>query len=216
MNNKIQQAIVRLHLKLPLKQNQQNLSPELRQLHRDILYSYIDIGRSLNADEIASRIDDVEMAVQTLKQNDLVVFDDSGEPIGAYPFTMEKREHVIKVGNYTVHCMCALDALAVSPMYDISLEIHSVCHISHQAIIIKQHGFEINNDTDVSDVYFAINWAAAASDTCCADSLCTEMIFIKGESEASNWNKEDTENRQIFALDEAVKFAAGFFVPLVT
>jgi len=30
-----------------------------------------------------------------LKEKDMVVFSEAGNPVGAYPFTMEKREHVV-------------------------------------------------------------------------------------------------------------------------
>jgi len=215
MSEKINKAIDRLNSILPLKANQQKLSSEMQTLHREILYSYIDLGRSLNKGEIARRVDDVDEAIKTLQQNDMVVFDSSGEPIGAYPFTMEKREHKITVNGHLVYSMCALDSLAISSMYKLELEINSVCHISGEPVVIKQKGSEIINATDVEDVYFGINWNAASANSCCADSLCTEMIFLKGESVANNWFNENAEHREIFTLAEAVEFAAGFFNPLL-
>lgn len=215
MNDKIEKAVDQLNKILPLKANQQSMSSKIQALHRDILYSYIDLGRSLSRGEIAQRVDNVDEAVKTLQQNDMVVFDDRGEPVGAYPFTMEKREHKISVNGHLVHSMCALDSLAVSPMYGMELEINSVCHVTGEPVVIRQKGLEILNVSDVQDVYFAINWNAASANSCCADSLCTEMIFLKGESVANNWLDEDTEHRQIFTLSEAVEFAAGFFMPLL-
>ncbi|MCK5001379.1 MAG: hypothetical protein KAS57_00030 [Gammaproteobacteria bacterium] len=215
MSEKIDKAIDHLNKILPLKANQQSMSLDMQALHRDILHSYVELGRSLNRGEIAQRVDNLEEAVKTLQQKDMVVFDDSGEPIGAYPFTMEKREHKISVNGHLVHSMCALDSLAVSPMYGVELEINSVCHVSGESVVIRQKGLEILNASAVRDVYFAINWNAASANSCCADSLCTEMIFLKGESVANNWFNEDAEHRQIFTLDEAVGFAAGFFMPLL-
>ena len=215
MNEKTKKAVDQLNSILPLKANQQSMSSKMQALHRDILYSYVALGRSLNRGEIAQRVDNVDEAVKTLQQKDMVVFDDRGEPVGAYPFTMEKREHKINVNGHLVHSMCALDSLAVSPMYGMELEINSACHVTGEPVVIRQKGLEVLNASDVQDVYFAINWNAASASSCCADSLCTEMIFLKGESIANNWFNEDTEHRQIFALDEAVEFAAGFFMPLL-
>ncbi len=215
MNDKIKKAVDQLNKILPLKANQQSMSSEMQALHRDILNSYVELGRSLNRGEIAQRVDNVDEAVKTLQQKDMVVFDDRGEPVGAYPFTMEKREHRISVNNHLVHSMCALDSLAVSPMYGMELEINSVCHVTGEPVVIRQKGFEVLNASDVQDVYFGINWSAASANSCCADSLCTEMIFLRGESIANNWFDEDTEHRQIFTLGEAVEFAAGFFMPLL-
>ena len=215
MSKKIQAAIDHLNKILPLKASQQNMSAAMQALHRDILYSYIDLGRSLTRKEISQRADNVDEAVKTLQQNDMVVFDDRGAPVGAYPFTMEKREHKISVNGHLVHSMCALDSLAVSPMYGIELEINSICHVTGVPVVIRQKGLEILNACDVQDIYFAINWNAASANSCCADSLCTEMIFLKGELIANNWFNQDTDHRQIFTLEEAVEFAAGFFVPLL-
>ena len=215
MNEKTKKAIDHLNKILPLKANQKSMSAAMQALHRDILYSYIDLGRSLTRNEIAQRVDDVDEAVKTMQQNDMVVFDGRGEPVGAYPFTMEKREHKISVNGHLVHSMCALDSLAISPMYGVELEINSVCHVTGEPVLIWQKGLKILNASDVQDVYFAINWNAASANSCCADSLCTEMVFIKGESLANNWFNQDTEHRQIFTLDEAVEFAAGFFMPLL-
>ena len=215
MNEKIKTAIDHLNKILPLKANQKSMSAAMQALHRDILYSYIDLGRSLNRDEIAQRVDNVDEAIKTLQQNDMVVFDGRGEPIGAYPFTMEKRGHKVSVNGHLVHSMCALDSLAISPMYGVELEINSVCHVTGEPVVIMQNGLEILNADDVQDVYFAINWNAASANSCCADSLCTEMIFLKGESVANHWFDEDKEHRQVFELDEAVEFAAGFFRPLM-
>ena len=215
MDKKIKKAIDQLNGILPLKASQQSLSSEMQALHRDILYSYVELGRSLNRDEITQRIDNVGEAIKTLQQNDIVVFNGGGEPIGAYPFTMEKREHKIRVNGYLVHSMCALDSLAISPMYDVEVEIDSVCYVSGDRVVIRQKGFDVINAPDVQDVYFGINWNAVSASSCCADSLCTEMIFLKGESVANNWFDEDSKHRQIFTLGEAVEFASGFFTPLL-
>ena len=215
MTDTVNIAVDRLNKILPLKQNQQKLGDSLRQLHLDILRAYVDMGRSLNRDEISQRVENLDTAVSTLQQHDMVVFNDSGEPIGAYPFTMEQREHKIDVNGHLVHSMCALDSLAVSPMYDTELEIISVCHVTGAPVSIRQKGFEILNAADVEDVYFGINWNAASASSCCADSLCTEMIFLRGDEVAHKWLEEDADNRQIFDLHDAVKFAAGFFTPLL-
>lgn len=184
-------------------------------LHRDILAAYVKIGRTLNRDEIAQRVDDVDEAVQILKQSDLVLFNDHGELIGAYPFTMEQGEYKLTVNGHEVHCMCALDALAVSPMFDVGLQIKSKCRVTDEVITVKQKRFDILNASEVEDVFFGINWNAASSSICCAETLCTEMIFLKGEAVAHNWCNEEPQNKQIFTLNEAIDFAARFFVPLV-
>ena len=211
---KINNAIDRLNKILPLTQRLQSLEPELAAVYRNILSSYVDIGRSLNKSEIALQVDDVDATIEVLKANDMVVFDEIDEPVGAYPFTMEQRMHRVDVNGHRLHCMCALDALAVSPMFGLETVINSKCAVTGQPISIEQHDHAIVTDEDNRDVYFGISWNSAANN-CCATSLCTEMLFLKSGAIADVWRDEDPDNRELFSLTEAVDFAAGFFVPLL-
>lgn len=214
MSQKVTTAIQRLNTIFPLQKNQQTLNKSIRDLHQAVLRSYVEQGRSLNRAEMANYVDDFNEAVTILKQNDLVVFDNKGEPIGAYPFTMEQRKHQVTVNNHTVHCMCALDALAVSPMFNLPTHISTRCEVSSIPISINQHGKEMRSSDQ--RLFFGINWNAASTAACCADSLCTEMIFLAGDEIANNWLTENSDQREIFTLQQAVNFAAGFFMPLLS
>lgn len=205
-------AVDRLNRILPLAANQHSLDAPLQRLHKAILHAYIDKGRTLNREEMTEYVDDLDKAVNILKEKDLVVFNSDEEPIGAYPFTMKERAHQVSVNNHNVHCMCAFDALAVSPMYNMPVKITSHCHVTNSPIAIEQHGLDALNQTDV---YFGINWNAASANSCCADSLCTEMIFLKNGLVAENWLAEAPDQRQTFHLNDAIEFAARFFVPLL-
>lgn len=211
---KVSNAIERLNAILPLGQRLQRLDPTLAALYRNILRSYVASGRSLTRSEIASQVNDVDAAIDVLKANDMVVFDENGEPVGAYPFTMEPREHRVDVNGHRLRCMCALDALAVSPMFGLQTEINSSCAVTGEAVKIEQRDRDIVNDDENHDVYFGINWNAAANN-CCATSLCTEMLFLKGGATADAWRDDAPDDREIFSLAEAVAFAAGFFTPLL-
>lgn len=215
MNTKVINAVDRLNKILPLSMNLQNLDRDLADVYLNILRSYVEQGASLNKNAIAMQVENIDEAIKVLKENDMVVFDDDDEPIGAYPFTMEQREHEVAVNDHKVHCMCALDALAVSPMFDKETTINSICHVTGEPVSIQQRNREIINSDDIEDVYFGLSWNSAANN-CCATSLCTEMIFLKGQQVADQWLAEDAENREIFNLSDAVDFAAGFFVPLMT
>lgn len=206
-------AVERLNQILPLAQNLRSLDVSMLNLHKAILNSYVSLGRSLTRDEMAQQTDDVNTAIATFKQNDLVVFNKNNEPVGAYPFTMEEREHRVTINGHTVHCMCALDALAVSPMFDLATQIHSRCHVTFETVFIQQYGTTVNKEAQ--SIYFGINWSAASADSCCADSLCTEMVFLKDKAVAENWFNESPEHRGIFTLDEAIDFASRFFLPII-
>lgn len=180
-----------------------------------ILKSYVERGRTLNKSEITELVEDVDDAISTLRSNDMVVFDDENEPVGAYPFTMEQREHKISVNGHVIHSMCALDALAISPMYNINTHIDSKCHVTGDTISIDQLDQEVLNRSENEDVHFGLNWNSAANN-CCATSLCTEMIFLRDDEIAETWLAEDRGNREIFTLEDAIYFATGFFKPLVS
>jgi len=214
MNTKVTKAVDRLNKILPLAERQKRLSRETADIYQMILKSYIDIGRTLNKAEIAEHATDIDDVINTLRSNDMVVFDSNDEPVGAYPFTMEQREHRIKVNGNTVHSMCALDALAISPMYNLKTHIDSKCHVTGDSISIDQLDKEVINRKEVEGVHFGINWNSATNN-CCATSLCTEMIFLKDKKIADTWLSDDLENREIFNIDDAIEFASRFFSPLV-
>ncbi len=215
MNIKVQNAVDHLNKILPLAKRQQQLSPEIANVYQKILKSYVELGRSLNKKEIAEYVDNLDETISTLRNNDMVVFDSNNEPVGAYPFTMEQRDHKVKVNDFPVHSMCALDALAISPMFNLKTHIDSSCHVSGESISIDQLDQEVLNKDKNSNVHFGINWNSAANN-CCATSLCTEMIFLKNEEIANQWFSEVTDNREIFTIDEAMEFASAFFRPLIT
>ena len=215
MSSKVEKAVVRLNKILPLVERQKKLSPELADIYQQILHSYVELGRSLTKAELSQLIDNVDEAINILRENDMVVFDSKDEPVGAYPFTMEQREHKININGHTVHSMCALDVLAISPMFNLPAHIDSRCSVSGKNISIDQLDQQIINREENKDLHFGINWNSAANN-CCATSLCTEMIFLKDKKIAKNWLLEDKENREVFDLDEAVAFASAFFKPLLS
>ncbi len=216
MQMKIDTALTRLISLLPLKDNQDKCSPEVKKLHQAILRSFVEKGRILNRGEMAEYTDDVDNAITTLKNYDMVVVADNGEVIGAYPLTMEQRVHAVQVNNHTVYAMCALDALAVSPMFGMDTEITSQCRVTQDSIFIKQSKKTITNLNETGDVHFGIIWAAASEDGVVANTLCLDMIFLKDKEIAQQWLAEDSANREVFTLEEAVEFSARFFVPLMS
>ena len=214
MNTKVKNAVDHLNKILPLAERQKKLSHELANVHQMILKSYVERGRTLNKAEIAEYVENIDDAINTLRSNDMVVFDSNDEPVGAYPFTMEQRVHKIRVNDHTIHSMCALDALAISPMFNVKTHIESKCHVTSDRISIEQLNQEVLNRNENEEVHFGLSWNSAANN-CCATSLCTEMIFLIDKETADAWLSEDPENREIFTLDAAIDFAAQFFKPLV-
>ena len=214
MNTKVQKAVDHLNKILPLAERQKKLSHEIAHIYQMILKSYVELGRTLNKAEIAQHVGNIDETINTLRSNDMVVFDSNDEPVGTYPFTMEQREHKVRVNNNTIHAMCALDALAISPMFKVKTHIESKCHVTGDKIAIDQLDKEVLNKDKNEKLHFGISWNSAANN-CCATSLCTEMIFLKDKEIADKWLSEDLDNREIFNIDAAIDFSSRFFTPLV-
>jgi len=212
---KIENALDRLNHTLPLKENQNMCAKQVRALHQQILLSFITQGRILTRSEMATYVDDLDDAVNVLRKNEMVIFSGNNDPVGAYPFTMEERENKISVNGYQVYAMCALDALAVSPMFEVKVKIDSRCKITATPLHIEQSGTIIENLDDVGEVCLGIDWGAIESGICCADSLCLDMLFLKDNKIAQQWLANNSERREIFTLPQAVEFASRFFVPLM-
>jgi hypothetical protein len=215
MDTKLKNALARLRHILPLQERQAKCSEPTRELHKQLLRSYVINGRILTREEIAQTVSDPEEAINVLSSNDMVVLSGSGEPVGAYPFTSETRDYKVRVKGHRVNVMCALDALAVSPMFGIRTEIDSRCRVTGDPVHVIQSGETIENADEVGDLHLGIDWGAADASSCCANSLCTEMLFLRDGEVARQWQAEDAENREIFTLPVAVEFASRFFVPLM-
>lgn len=216
MNAKLENALKRLQRILPLKQKQNECGKQIRELHQQVLRSFVIRGRILTREEMAQHVSNLEDAVSVLRSSDMVTFSGDGNPLGAYPFTMEAREHKVRVNRHQVYAMCALDALAVSPMFGMKTQINSRCRVTGDPVNIQQSGKTIENPDKTGDVHFGIDWGAADADSSCANSLCMEMIFLRDSDVARQWLGDGSGDREIFTLPEAVEFACRFFVPLIS
>ena len=212
---KIENAISRLNKILPLKRHLDALPAETAQLYRAVLDGFYSIGRAPTLDELIRMNAAAAQELQTLAQQDLLMLDDMGEVFGCYPFTMDKRIHRIVLNGHQVHAMCALDALAPSAMFECASEVFSECAVTQAAVHIRLLNQAVENADKVEQLHFGINWQAASSCCSCADSLCTEMLFLIDRKTAQNWQQQDEQNREIFTLPQAVAFSAGFFKPLM-
>lgn len=212
MKPEVSTALERLDSILPLVTGLKSLCNDDADLYCKLLYSYLQQGRTLTRDEVAGFVSNADQALSNIVDSKLIVLDTDGNPAGAYPFTSEKREHKVDINGVTAHCMCALDVLSVSCMFNTPTVIDSQCRVTGESIHLEQNGASFTDGTP--DAWFGINWGAAASDSSCAESLCMEMIFLANENVAREWLAESPDTREIFDLPSAVEFSAGFFVPL--
>lgn len=72
------------------------------------------------------------------------------------------------------------------------------------------------NPDETGDTHIGIIRGAATADSCCADSLCMQMMFLRDSKTAQQWLADDQDNREVFTLQEAAEFGSRFFVPLMS
>ncbi len=213
-NRKITSAVGKLEKNLPLRHNQARLPADLRRFHQCILRHYLESG-------LAPGQGDIDFTggwahgIDRLAAQNIIVLDQAGNIAGAYPFTSEAREFRVVSKFGAVNAMCAFDALAVSSMFDIPTRIESRCRISSREIAIDQDGAESRVIEPEVTVLAAIDWHAGDNTRSCSTSLCTEMMFIAGETDAQTWFSQDAANRELFSLAEAHRFITMVFVPLM-
>ena len=215
-NDKIAVAIDKLNSQLPLLARQQALPPVLMAAHRAILRTMAEEGRALTNDELATQMDtdDVATAIERLGGDDLVVLNaDKTAVVGAYPMTVEDTVHHLRVNGRAVNAICALDAVAVGPMYDAEVAIESRCQVTGEPIQVHQKGHRILSAEPSAEVRVGVRWQQPGA--CAAHSMCLEMVFLKDGDTARRWVEEGEGEKTEFTLDEAVAFGAAFFVPLV-
>jgi len=208
-------ALDKLNSLLPLKTRQSQLEPQLRDLHIAILRHFATAGKPLAREQIAQLLGDadVDASLARLADDDLVVLTrDRHHIAGAYPFTAEARVHAVLLDGHTVHAMCALDALAIAPMFETATRIDSRCHVTGTPVEIHMQGTELLS-AKPGDVRVGIRWQATLG--CAARNLCMEMVFLGDADTAGRWQQQDSENISVYELPDAVRFAAAYFRPLL-
>ncbi|MDA8364424.1 MAG: alkylmercury lyase family protein [Gammaproteobacteria bacterium] len=228
------QALRHLHDLLPLKERQQSLEKPLVEVHRAILRSLVERGRPLTGDEIAGMLGSKgaaaqtvallgsydlvvrnELTVQDSKTGALVVLDaKGGDVVGAYPVTTETTPHKITVNGHDLYAMCAVDALAVGPMFNVETSIQSRCHVTGEPISIHQKGKEILGAKPSNNIQVGVRWQRLID--CCAHVMCRQMVFLKDPETAIAWQNMDPLSIELFTLEETIEFGGAFFLPLLT
>ena len=225
------QVLNRLQSLLPLKKRRRALPPPLRMVHRAILKSLAETGKPPTQAEIAAMLGSKQSAVHALGvlgSNDLLILnvpvtqeakthqlkvDERVEVRGAYPMTSENTPHRVILCGHTVNAMCAVDALAISPMFGHETWIESRCHVTGEPIRIFQHGVQILEASPSPDIRVGIRWQPTSN--CAADTICTEMVFLKNENVANGWRNMDPTSIDILTLAQAAELGIAFFLPLL-
>lgn len=202
---KIEQGLKKLNLLLPLRERKNALSKVCRKTHSDILRHFSDSACVHN--------DYDENHLDMLALQDLIIFDKENKKIsGAYPFSLNKTPHQVFFNNKNIYAMCAFDAIAIAPVFNLKTKIISRCFLTDEEIIIEQNGEVTEKIMPSNDIFIGIRWQSAG--VCAAESLCMEMIFLSGNEIAEQWQNKD-EYKAIYCFNDAVEFATAYFKPLI-
>ena len=215
MSDAIGAALERLNRQLPLAARQRRLPGELIGLHRAILRSLYSRGQVPRPDELAALVttNGIEPALDELRRRELAVFSKDGRLAGAYPMTTEPTPHLLVFPGRSVHAMCAIDALSVTPIFGGAVEIRSECRVTREPVVIRQQDERII-EASPSLVLAGVRWQMPCGSHA-AHSMCMEMVFLKDDDAAQVWHGGALDHHSMFSLDDAVEFGARFFKPLV-
>ena len=210
MNAFVDAAVARLNQQVPLALRQRELPEEVAGLHRAILRLLYEKGRTPTREEARELLSGtgVDEAFVRLGDADLAVLSaDRREVVGAYPMTTEKTPHRLLLEGRSVYAMCAVDAVSVTPMFGGPVEIHSVCRVTGDRVLVRQRDREILEAAPEGGVL----WLAPCSRHA-AHSMCMEMVFLQDDAVAREWTQGESS---VFTLPEAVEFGADFITPLL-
>ena len=208
-------ALRNLSQLLPLAERQAALPSPLVELHQAVLHSFIDNGRPLTRVKMKQQWPglDVTGALARLAGDDLIVLaSDTQEIIGAYPLTLEETPHKVRVNGHILRAMCALDALAVSPLFGYPTEIESRCRVTNTPIFLRQAGVTILAAEPGNAIQVGIHWQPPQA--CAAHSLCQEMVFLADVAASETWRAIAPDQRDCFSLPNAIELGAAFFTSL--
>lgn len=211
----IQSAVERLAAQLPLKARQERLPAALKTLHQQILFSLVNAGRPPTLAQVHALVgpEYAKTALQRLGADDLIVLDAGQAPVGAYPLTLEQTRHTIFVNGHQIYAMCALDAVAVAPMFNTQVRIESFCHASGTPITIRMSGDNVLEAQPSAAITIGIRWQPPSA--VAAHSMCMEMVFFKDKESALAWQQQDPDSISLFGLAQAIQFGKAFFLPLL-
>lgn len=211
----VQSGLERLNALLPLAARQHELDRAARLLHRAVLRHFVTAGGTAPQAALATQADGASVAamLDVLAEGDLIVRGSQGEVVGAYPMTTEHTPHRVYVNGHWIHAMCAVDAMAIAPMYDVRARVESVCHVSGAAVTVQQRGATIEAAAPAGDLRVGIRWQDPGQ--CAAHTLCREMVFLADAAIARRWAQSDPPRCSLFSLNQAAALATAFFRPLV-
>jgi Alkylmercury lyase len=190
----------------------------LRAVHQAVLRSFVQTGAVPELSSLAKRAApfEVSQVLAELADGDFLCLDDAGQITAAYPFSTVPTPHRVRIsGGPTVFAMCAIDALGVSAMTGVPVEIESADPSTGEPITVN-----VDGDTSSWDPATAVVYVGRTGDGCAGPSAsvcCGYMNFFATRAAAMAWADCHPEiTGGILAQDHAVQLGVGIFGQLLS
>ncbi len=187
---------------------------------RSVIELFAEFGRAPLSAEIAEATrlphDVVADALTKLGARDVVVLDDAGRIVGAYPFTEWPSGHRVRLRGTTLTAMCAIDALGVGAMFSTDTDIESSCRYCGTAIRVNTRAAGTvlaNTEPTTAIVWAGLHYAGG----CSATSLCTVLAFFCSEEHLAAWRAGASAGRSghCLSMNEALQVGKAIFMPIL-
>jgi mercuric reductase len=109
--------------------------------------------------------------------------------------------------------MCAIDAVAVAPMFNTKVSIHSRCPVSGAEVAVKMSGSAILELMPGPDVQIGVWWREPGA--VAAKNFCPGVMFLRDIAAARTWQGGRSSDHDFASIAEAVQVAERFFRPLM-
>lgn len=187
------------------------VSDSARDVHRSLL-RFFERHARLPADgdltelsaEAGLRPETLRAALAELADADLVIHDERGEVISAYPYSGRPTRHRVEfAGGESVHAMCAIDALGIPLMTARDATVFSSDPSNGQAVRVTVRDGVAQWDPVDAGVFVARRLGnGSVAETCC------QVIDFFASPDAATRFHEGRETQGIW-LDQAQAFEAG-------
>ncbi len=220
-SNRVEAALTDIFEAFGVEKSWSGMSDDEDRVRRAILREYGRTGRAPDAARLArtaplspEKLYDVLLSLQ--RRDFVVLDDDGGWIVGAYPLTDRETGHVVHIGSTAVNAMCAIDALGVGAMYrlDTAIESHC-CHCGAPVRVHTRAGGREIASASPSDI---VVWSGIQeTHGCSADTMCTMMAFFCSAECLGAWLEDDAAGAtgHRLSLDEGLQTGRAIFTPLL-
>lgn len=188
------------------------LTDSERELYFWILRRFAEKGRPSGAEtrEAAEGFGLVATsALATLAREDLVHTNLHGEIAVAYPFCGRTTDHVVRFeGGHEVHAMCAIDALGIAAIYDVSIEIGSrdPLTLDRIAVVLARDGTASWRPEE------AVVVCGVSGDGESCRSCCPVLNFFASSKNGERWLETRPDVRgYVMSMREAIDAGRAVF-----